>query len=77
MPVVASEGRFKRPVRYPAFIKANVSVEKLSTSSITFRVSFYSNGEEVAYTKLTFVCIDTDWKKRALPEEIQKLGDAP
>ncbi len=74
MPVVASTGRFSRPVRYPAFLEASVEVERVGKSSITFGVSFLKEGEEVARTTLTFVSIDRKWRKVPLPDEIRALG---
>ncbi len=74
MPVVASEGIFKKPVRYPAFVVPSVRVEHVGESSITFAVSFLVNDILVAETKLTFVCIDKNWKKRPLPETFKRLG---
>ncbi len=76
MPVVASEGRFLKPVRYPAYLNTKVEIEKITPSSITFTVRFFLKTQEVAYTKLTFVCIDKNWKKRPLPEDLKALGES-
>ncbi|BAT71922.1 acyl-CoA thioester hydrolase [Thermosulfidibacter takaii ABI70S6] len=76
MPVVASQGRFLKPVRYPAFLETQVEIESVSTSSITFKVNFYYEKEEVAYTTLTFVCINSSWQKQPLPDELRQLGEA-
>ncbi len=75
MPVVASSGRFTRPVRYPAYLIAHVSVERVGRSSITFKIEFREDHTPVAELSLTFACIDRDWNKRELPEEIRKLGE--
>ncbi len=74
MPVVASSGRFIKPVRYPASVSARVLVSKIGKSSITFSVVFNCEGQRVAEVSLTFVAIDKNWKKIDLPEEYSVLG---
>ncbi len=73
MPVVASTGRFLKPLRYPSSVKAKVEVENLGKSSITFKIAFFHCEDLVAELTLTFVAIDRNWNKISLPEEYRKL----
>ena len=73
MPVVASTGRFLKPLRYPSSVKAKVEVENLGESSITFKITFFQRKNLVAELTLTFVAIDRNWNKIPLPEEYRNL----
>ncbi len=71
MPVVASQGKFKRPVRYPAELSSHTAVVKMGKSSITFRTTFFLEDQEVAKVEITFVCISKEWKPIPVPESIR------
>ncbi len=74
MPVVASSGRFFRPLKYPSSVLSKVSVTEVGKSSITFEVVFSCEGKAVAKLTLTFVAINRNWEKIDLPEEYAVLG---
>lgn len=74
MPVVASSGRFYKPLRYPQQMEVEVFVERVGASSLTFVVKFFNENTLVAENTLTFVSIDRNWKKIKLPEEYRRLG---
>ena len=74
MPVIASSGRFYKPLKYPQEVEVEVFVDRVGNSSLTFAIKFFNENTLVAETTLTFVSIDSRWNKIELPEEYRRLG---
>lgn len=69
-PAVRVEVDFKRPLRYGDEVEIEASIESVGASSLTFRFTFFKNGEEepVSVARVVTVCLDLDrFEKRPVP----------
>ncbi len=66
------EVAFRKPVNKGALLRFNIIKEKQGTSSVVYAVEVFADSlesgkeEQVFSTRVTFVCLDDEGKKRAL-----------
>ena len=72
-PIIYAEGRFFKPLRFDDEIEISVEVDKIGESSIVFKFKGTSNSHNVCEGRVVCVCIDKNWKKRNIPEDIIRI----
>lgn len=76
-PRVAAKCEFRSPAKCEDVLQAKLTVARLGTSSITYRIGFENAGTPVAEGEVTCVCCKIDHgkppKSTPLPEQIADL----
>ncbi len=64
---------YKAPARYLDNIRVYVKVDKLGRSSLDFTQEIKKDDKLLVTAKVTWVCVNRDFKPRSHPEEMKKL----
>ncbi len=62
---------YKSPAQYLDLIKVFTSVEKIGRSSVNFVQEIKKEEKLLVYAKVTWVCVNKDFKPRSVPEIIK------
>jgi acyl-CoA thioester hydrolase len=69
--VVRVEIEYKSPAHYQDTLKILTKVEKMKLSAMQFFQKILKNSTTVAEAHTTLICVNTDFKPIAIPEEIK------
>ncbi|MCX8137311.1 acyl-CoA thioesterase [Pyrobaculum aerophilum] len=70
--VVHADIDFKRPLRYGEYSEVDVDMEKIGTSSISFKFSVYGNGELKSMGRIVYVFINNKGVRVEIPADIKE-----
>lgn len=70
--VVHADVDFKRPLRYGEYCEVDVDMEKIDTSSISFKFSVYGNGELKSMGRIVYVFINNKGVRVEIPADIKE-----
>lgn len=70
--VVHADVDFKRPLRYGEYCEVDVDMEKIGTSSISFKFSVYGNGELKSMGRIVYVFINNKGVRVEIPADIKE-----
>lgn len=67
MAVAAAEASYESPLRYGESCEVEVEVERVGTTSVTFRFKVYGDGDLKSTGKIVYVFVDREGRKVAVP----------
>ncbi len=70
--VVHTEIDYKKPLKYGEYCEVDISIEKLGTSSISFKFLVFGNNELKSEGRIVYVFINSLGSKVEIPIEIRK-----
>jgi len=70
--VAHTEIDYKAPAHYQDKIKVFTKIEKIGNASIHFSQDIFKDNILLIQSKTTWVCVNKDFKPKAVPEEIKK-----
>jgi len=70
--VAHTEIDYKAPAYYQDKIKVFTKIEKIGNASIHFSQDIFKDNILLIQSKTTWVCVNKDFKPKAVPEEIKK-----
>jgi acyl-CoA thioester hydrolase len=70
--VAHTEIDYKAPAHYQDKIKVFTKIEKIGNASIHFSQDIFKENILLIQSKTTWVCVNKDFKPKAVPEEIKK-----
>lgn len=70
--VARVEMDYKSPARYNDTIKVLTRIEKIGSASVLFLHEIIRGDVLLVRSKTTWVCVDKEFKPKAIPEEIKK-----
>lgn len=71
--VAHTEIDYKAPAHYQDKIKVSTKIEKIGNASIHFSQDIFKENILLIQSKTTWVCVNKDFKPKAVPEEIKKI----
>jgi acyl-CoA thioester hydrolase len=64
--------RYKAPAHYQDKIKVFTKIEKIGNASIHFSQDIFKENILLIQSKTTWVCVNKDFRPKAVPKEIKK-----
>ena len=71
--VAHTEIDYKAPAHYQDKIKVFTKIEKIGNASIHFSQDIFKDNILLIQSKTTWVCVNQDFRPKAVPEEIKKV----
>ncbi|MFH2138689.1 MAG: YbgC/FadM family acyl-CoA thioesterase [Candidatus Omnitrophota bacterium] len=71
--IVNIEVSYKSPARYQDTIRVHTKLEKVGRSSVIFVQTIKRNEQLLVQAKVTWACINKEFKPKAAPDSIRKL----
>lgn len=74
--VVETGCRYLRPVSFPQQLEIGLAVERLGSSSVTYRLAVFDDGDEaVAVGRFTHVYVDGSGDSVAVPDLVRRTAE--
>jgi len=67
------EVEYKAPARYQDKVKVYANIEKMGRSSIVWHQKITRDEQLLIDARITWVCVNRDFKPRSAPDEIKSL----